>query len=158
MLLFWLPLAAASAHIVEEFFWPGGFTAWYHRTYPEIASSASRRFIFWINAALLFGCFAVGIDQRTSIGPAFFLLFATLLGANGIFHLAATIRMRRYSPGVVTGTLLYIPMALYGAWVLVGAGRISIGAAAGAIAAGASYHFLSRLNHLRRAKAIEAKE
>jgi hypothetical protein len=154
MLLFWFPLAAASAHIVEEFFWPGGFTAWYHRTSPEIATSATPRFIFWINAALLFGCVAVGIDQRASFGPAFFVLFATLLAANGIYHLAATIRLRQYSPGVVTGTLLYIPLAVYGTWALVLAGRISVGAAAIAIALGASYHFLSRLNHLRRARAM----
>jgi hypothetical protein len=35
--------------------------------------------------------------------------------ANGAFHLAATAAHERYAPGVVTGTLLYVP---YGVLVL----------------------------------------
>jgi hypothetical protein len=157
MTLFWAPLVAASAHIFEEFVWPGGFTAWYRGSYPEIAKSASSRFLFWINAALLFGCFSVGVDEKTAIGPAFFLTFCTLLAVNGIFHINATIRMRRYSPGVVTGTLLYIPLAVYGCAALLQRGRISPGMAAVAVAIGSSYHLLSYANHRRRARAITGR-
>lgn len=49
-----------------------------------------------------------------------------------VFHLAPTLRFRRYSPGVITASLLYLPIAL---WVYDGAkrdgvltGRVGIGA------------------------------
>jgi uncharacterized membrane protein HdeD (DUF308 family) len=37
---------------------------------------------------------------------------ALLMLANGAFHLIATIVHREYSPGVMTGTLIYLPMAV----------------------------------------------
>lgn len=151
-LLFWAPLAAATAHVFEEFVWPGGFTRWYHAAYPDIAPSATGRFLFWINAALLFGCFAVGVDRRTPIGPAFFLAMCALLAENGVFHVAATVRMRRYSPGLITGVLFYIPLAVCGYWTLLASSQISIGAAVVAAMVGLSYHALSVLNHRRRAR------
>lgn len=152
MILFWCPLVAASAHIFEEFVWPGGFSAWYHSDQPEIAASASGKFLFWINVALLFGCVAVGVDEKASLGPAFFLAMCTVLAVNGLFHLSATLRTRRYSPGVVTGTLIYLPLAAYGYWAVAGSGRVSAGTALLAGAIGASYHFASHANHRRRAQ------
>ena len=148
--MFWVPLAAASAHIFEEFVWPGGFADWYRRYRPEIAQSVSTTFLVWINAALLFGCFAVGVDAKTPVGPAFFLAMCALLAGNGVFHIFATMKMRRYSPGVVTGTLLYIPMGIYAFWAMLTSGRVSIGTAIAAALIGASYHFVSVANHRRR--------
>jgi hypothetical protein len=153
--MFWFPLAAASAHVFEEFAWPGGFTAWYHRYRPEIARSVSKKFLFWINAALLFGAFSVGMDERTPIGPAFFLTFCALLAGNGMFHLYATLTTRHYSPGVVTGALLYIPLALYGFATLIASGRASISTALVAALIGGSYHFVSVANHRRRSVAAQ---
>ena len=152
MILFWAPLAAASAHVVEEFVFPGGFARWYRAYRPEIAESVTPRFLVAINAALLFGCFAVGVDQNASFGPAFFLAMTALLAENGLFHLAATIRTRRYSPGVITGVALYVPLAAYGSFALVSSGHVSPAIAAVAAAAGASYQFLSVANHRRRAR------
>jgi len=40
------------------------------------------------------------------------LWVGVLMLANAIFHLVATIALRRYSPGVVTGTLLCLPFSL----------------------------------------------
>jgi Protein of unknown function with HXXEE motif len=154
--LFWFPLAAASAHVFEEFVWPGGFTAWYRGYVPEITKSASPRFLFWINVALLFGCLSVAIAEKTPVGPAFFIAMCTLLAVNGVFHLRATVRTHRYSPGVLTGTLLYIPLAIYGYWALITTHRVSIATALLAATLGASYHFLSLANHRRRARNIAA--
>jgi hypothetical protein len=149
--LYWLPFAAASAHIIEEFVWPGGFGNWWRAYHPEIARSASPRFLFWINAALLFGCVSVAVDRNTPIGPAFFLTMCALLACNGVFHLAATLRTRRYSPGVVTGTLFYVPLAAYGFYTLATSGRASAGTMIAAALLGGSYHFVSLANHRRRA-------
>src|SRR5205085_12209201 len=41
-------------------------------------------------------------------------LVAAIAAANGLFHIRATMRTRKYSPGLVTGTLLYIPLAVGG--------------------------------------------
>ncbi|HET7434606.1 MAG TPA: HXXEE domain-containing protein [Thermoanaerobaculia bacterium] len=156
MTLFWLPLAAASAHITEEFVWPGGFGKWYRGYRPEIAPSMTTRFLFWINAALLFGCFAVGVDQKASFGPMFFLAMCAMLAQNGVFHLIATLRARRYSPGVVTGVVAYLPLAAYGYWFLTTRGNVSISDAIVAAAIGLTYPILSLLNHKRRARHIVA--
>lgn len=151
--LFWLPLGAASAHIVEEFVWPGGFADWYRDYHPDFGSSPSPRFLFWINAALLFACVSVGIDAPTPFGPPFFLSLVALLGANGIFHAAAVARTRRYSPGVVTGAALYLPLAAFGFAAMLTSGRASIGTAVVAGAIGGSYQYWSNRNHRRRAAA-----
>jgi hypothetical protein len=156
MSLFWFPLAAASAHVFEEFVWPGGFGPWYRAYRPDIATSMSARFLFWINAALLFACFSVGVDAGTAVGPPFFLAVCALLVENGVFHAVATIRGQRYSPGVVTGVLLYVPLALYGYWTLLRNGRVSPVVAVLAAAVGLSYHALSLLNHRRRARRLAA--
>src|SRR5581483_9494486 len=36
-----------------------------------------------------------------------------VLVTNGLFHLVATVRFREYSPGVITGTLLFLPAGAY---------------------------------------------
>src|SRR6185436_13125868 len=112
------------------------------------------KFLFWINAALLFGAFSVGVDERTVIGPAFFLTFIALLAGNGVFHLYATARTRRYSPGVITGALLYIPLAAIGYATLVRDDRASLATALTAALIGGSYHLVSVANHRRRAARI----
>jgi len=38
--------------------------------------------------------------------------FAALLGLNGVLHTLATMGLGLYSPGTVTGLLLYIPMSV----------------------------------------------
>jgi hypothetical protein len=42
----------------------------------------------------------------------FRLAIASLCGLNGIIHLGASIRARQYVPGLVTGMLLYLPLAV----------------------------------------------
>ena len=150
-LLFWLPLLAASLHIFEEFAWPGGFASWYRAYRPDIAASVSNRFLVWINVALLFVCFSAGVDGPSLYGAALFLTVTALLFANGIFHLVATIQGRRYSPGVITGVVLYLPLAIIGYAIVLQSHRASAGTAVTAIILGASYQFISWSLHRRRA-------
>jgi hypothetical protein len=147
-LLFWIPLLAATLHIVEEFAWPGGFASWYRSYRPDL--DVSSRFLFWINVALLFASFSAGIDGPTEYGAALFLTLAALLFANGIFHLAATIKGRRYSPGVVTGTAFYLPLGIAGYLVVLRLHLATFGTALVAAAIGGSYQFISWAIHRRR--------
>lgn len=165
--LWWAPLGAAALHIVEEFVWPGGFAAW-DRTYrPEIAASITTRLHVIVNAALLYLCFAVAVagqpDGVLTLGgtrmrsvphawaPAAWIGLAALLASNTAFHIAGAMKTRRYSPGIVTGIVLYLPLAVCGYWYFLSTGQISPLTAVIATAVGGSYHMWAALAHRARA-------
>ena len=146
-MLAWLPwtlLPAAAIHMTEEFAFPGGFIAWYKR-YRVDASRITPRFLFILNAALLVVCLNIGFIGRDPIGVAYWLGIAALLGMNGIWDLWASYKSRSYSPGVVTGMLIYVPLAIYGYIAFVRAGKASIRTAAIAAIIGGSYQLWSAL-------------
>ncbi len=153
-LLFWCPLFAAIAHITEEFVWPGGFAGWYRTYHPDIARSISKRYLVVVNGALLFTCLSVGIDRPTTFGPAFLLTVVALLFGNGVFHLFATLRTRSYSPGVVTGVLLYIPLGIVSYVAILREQLASVETAVVAAIVGCSYQMVSVANHRRRERSF----
>jgi hypothetical protein len=144
--LMWAPLMAASLHICEEFVIPGGFAAWYRRYRPD-PSRITRRFLVLINAALLVGCWNVAAIGRNSFGIAYWLTMSAVLCSNGCWHAWASYKTHSYSPGVVTGVLVYVPLAVYGCSQFLLSGAISIWAAAIACIIGGSYHFWSAAYH-----------
>jgi hypothetical protein len=145
--LLWAPLAAACAHIFEEFVWPGGFMNWYREYRGPAAGRITPRFLVLINAALLIGCWDAAAATDTPVRRAFWLAMCAVLAANGCWHLWAAARTRRYSPGVVTGGLLYIPLAAYGFATSIGSGRVSLRTAAISAVIGASYPIWSAVFH-----------
>lgn len=154
-MLSWLPLIAAAAHITEEFVWPGGFTAWYRAYRPSIARSLSTRYLVAVNALLLALCALIplqGLHPRT---VALLLTIVAVLFGNGIFHLYATLRFHRYSPGVVTGVTLYLPLGIYAYGNVLRSGLASPGTAIVAAAMGSAYQFVSVANHRRRERHLE---
>jgi hypothetical protein len=72
------------------------------------------------------------VTRVASKGLVFSLSVASLLFFNGLAHLAGTVRAKRYAPGVISGVLLYLPLALYAFCLCAGAGRLTL--AAGAMA------------------------
>ena len=150
--LMWALLAAASIHICEEFVVPGGFVAWYRRYRPD-PSRITTRFLVIINAALLVGCWNVGAIGRNAIGIPYWLLMSAVLCSNGIWHAWASYKTHSYSPGVVTGVLIYAPLAVYGYSQFLLSGAISIWAAAIACLIGGAYQFLSAMYHRTLKKA-----
>jgi Protein of unknown function with HXXEE motif len=100
-----LPVAYL-AHVAEE--WFGGFLAWTPVTLGyEI--SAGRFAVINGVAIVVFigGTFAA---LRYPATASFGASLAALLGLNGAMHTLAAIGFARYSPGVVTGLLVYIPL------------------------------------------------
>ena len=144
--LLWAPLAAASLHMSEEFLVPGGFLAWY-RGYRADPSRINRRFLAIVNVVLLAVCCDIGLLGRTPLGIAYWLAISALLCSNGIWHLWASYKSRTYSPGVVTGVALYVPLAVFGYSYFVRSGAASPGVAALACAIGGSYQFWSAAYH-----------
>ncbi len=154
----WLagPLVAASLHVFEEFVFPGGFREWYAIYRPEIASSLSVRYLVVVNAILLAVCALVAVAGPSPNGTANWFVLTSILFWNAIFHIRAAIRMRRYSPGVITGVVLYIPLAVVGAFVLLQNKLVPWFVALGCFLVGSGYHAFSLRNHRRRAKAHAA--
>ncbi len=135
----WAPLAAASLHIVEEFVWPGGFAAWDRAYRPAFASTITPRFHIIINGLLLILCYDAGQLGPTPTGVALWLTVSALLAGNAIWHLVGAYKTRRYSPGMVTGLLLYLPLMVWGYVSFLHAGLASYATAIVAFVVGASY-------------------
>ena len=150
--IFWAPLAAAGLHIAEEFVYPGGFAAWYRRYKSGTARSITTRFLVIINVLLLVACYDIGALGPQPIGVAAWLTMMALLAANGMWHLRAAVTTRSYSPGVVTGLSLYVPLAAYGYFRFLRDGQASFSTAAAALLIGASYQLWSNAFHGRRAR------
>ena len=149
--IFWAPLAAAGLHILEEFVYPGGFPTWYRHYKSDTARSITTRFLVIINALLLVACYNIGALGPRPVGVAAWLTMMALLAANAGWHLRAAIKTRSYSPGVVTGLVLYLPLAAYGYFRFLTEGQASLPTAVVACLIGASYQIWSNAFHRRRA-------
>src|SRR5262245_9943242 len=150
--IMWWPLVAAIAHIFEEFAYPGGFAEWDRAYRPAYKASITPRLHLVMNGLLLFACVAVGAAGPTARGVAGWLTLAALLASNAVYHVVGAFKTHRYSPGMVTGLLLYVPMAIYGYVHFLRSHAASSGTAIAAAALGGSYHFWSALGHARRTR------
>jgi hypothetical protein len=153
-LLAWSLAIAAGLHIIEEFVWPGGFKAWWLAYRPGTAGSVSNGFLVGINALLMFMSVAVAfaVQAPRGNGVAAWLTLAALLFSNAIFHIIGAAATRRYSPGMITGSLLYMPFAVIGYVHFLRTGRATAATAVVAAIVGGSYHFISFANHRRRTR------
>ena len=152
--LFWAPLVAAISHIIEEFVYPGGFSDWYIKYRPNIKKSVSKRFLILINVGLLILCYDVGALGPSQFGILAWLVVMALLGSNGIWHLLGVLKTRTYSPGVVTGLLIYIPLTVYGYVYFLTTNQVSIVISILALIIGSSYQMWSNMYHRYRSKAL----
>jgi len=150
----WLPLGAVLLHLFEEFVWPGGFAEWYRWYRPERAASVSTRFLVWINALFVLMALIPGTMGFRPYGVAFWLVVASIAAANGLFHLWAVLRTRRYSPGVVTGCIFYLPLAVFGFVYFWRAGLANVALLLQAAIIGPAYNVYAAWNHRRRAKSL----
>ena len=151
-LLFWAPMGAATLHICEEFVFPGGFLAWDRQYRPQYAKSISVRVCVIMNALLLAMCLQIGLLGATPEGIALWLAIAALVFTNGIYHLRGTVAGKAYSPGVVTGVLLYFPLAIVGYYHFIHSGQATVGHAMVFFMLGGSYPFISAALHRMRSK------
>ena len=152
--LYGTPLVAACLHITEEFFLPGGFAEWDRRYRPEFASSITSRLHIIVNVLLWVLSYDVWAMRHRSTGPLLFLTVAALLFTNAIWHLRGAWKTRSYSPGMATGTLLYIPLAGYGYIHMIQSGAVTVTMALLAFALGGSYPLISTLMHRRRTRSV----
>jgi hypothetical protein len=153
-LFLWFPTLAIAAHLFEEFVWPGGFARWYREYPPGYTAIVSPRFLVLINAAFVGLALLPPLLGATARGLAYWVVVAAIAGANALFHLMATVRTRRYSPGVVTGVALYVPLAVVGAGQLMRLGLVSLATVLQALVIAAAYSVWSSWRHRRHAVAV----
>jgi hypothetical protein len=105
-----------AAHILEE---APGYVRWFNSVVAQGISEAdflpSNVVPFAITAVLA----AVAAYSRRRVPMLVMLLWiANFMFANAVYHIAATLVLRRYSPGVVTATFLYLPYFVWVLWYL----------------------------------------
>jgi hypothetical protein len=97
-------------HCAEEF---PRFPAWATRHF----GATSRPYYVYSHIPLIASVVTTSLLASTSPPGTVWPLLATagqwVLFTNGLFHLVTTILFREYSPGVVTGTLLFFPATAY---------------------------------------------
>jgi len=154
--MLWLPAGAVAAHLIEEFVWPGGFAAWYRHYPPGTNATVTPRFLVTVNAVFVALALMPPVFGATARGLTFWMVVAAIAATNAVFHLFATLRTRTYSPGVITGVLLYLPLAFVGATSLIRDPQVAPGTVAQAIVIALAYQVWSSWNHRRHALTLRA--
>ena len=139
----WALFAAVCLHEFEEFVWPGGFRAWYIGYSPHVEPSMTAHFLIGINALVLVASAMAAAFFASPSMRVLWLAIGSGVAINAVWHLRATLRARRYSPGVVTGALIHVPLVSYAFVHFVRCGWVSPRDALTAAAYGAAYWILS---------------
>lgn len=104
--MYWLPVAVFLPHVAEEW---SEFPAWATRHF----GATSRAYYVYSHVALIaaevFICRRAASGAADSTWPLLATAVQVVLATNALFHLTTTFLFREYSPGVVTGTLLFLP-------------------------------------------------
>ena len=105
-LIFWAALIAYAIHILEEFFYD--WKSW--------AQNVLKLQVEWsgfyvVNTVVLFigvACASIGWSY-----PALALVFPALMLINGVFfHILPIIVTRKFSPGLITALVLFMPIGI----------------------------------------------
>jgi hypothetical protein len=114
----WLMPAAYFLHIVEEYV--GGFPAWVtqdvHGSFDDTAFAVNNVAFMLVLLTLVY----VNYRKSTALRGVLLMVFASAnLFWDALFHLFMTPILDRYSPGLVTAMLLYYPICILVAAVVI---------------------------------------
>lgn len=124
---YWFSLPLYMIHQFEEYVYPGGFKEDLNKILlGENASGEvlTEKRAFFINIVFIWSLTPVLITLGKiailgELAIIFPTVLMTLVAFNGFIHLGATIRFKRYNPGVIVSVVGNIPLGLY---VLIGLG------------------------------------
>jgi hypothetical protein len=108
--MYWIPAVVFLIHVAEEFPY---FPQWATRHF----GATSRA--WYVYSHIVLGLIAVVVCARAQVaGPeTLWPVLATslqwVLATNSIFHIVTTVLFREYSPGLFTGTALFLPATVY---------------------------------------------
>jgi hypothetical protein len=130
--LLWLLPLAYALHILEE--WFGGFPEWI----ALIAGSPLPRGSFIATNTIAMAAMVAAILAATTREASGWMgiAAASVLFVNAFAHLFGSIATRAYSPGLITGIVVYLPIAglvLLRAWSQAGRGAFTLGMVVGVL-------------------------
>jgi hypothetical protein len=109
----WLFPLTYLFHAAEELWGGVGFPAWVSAF---AGISVAPELFLRLNAMFLMGMVAVVFLARAVPGAGWIVVtLAVSVALNGLLHVAGTLLTRSYSPGVVTGLVLWVPLGLFAA-------------------------------------------
>lgn len=108
----WAFPVAVTLHNLEEAIWLPGF--WAERSWHLPVNAIEFRIGATLTAglacALTYLSIRYGARSAATYGWA---IFSTIMLLNAIWHLAATLYLRAYAPGVVTAVFVVLPVTIY---------------------------------------------
>lgn len=107
-------------HIAEEFWGGEGFLSWNARATGAVFSVT--KFFTLVTVGFLLVLIGVLLARRYPKMRWIISALATIFVINGFSHLIATLTQHRYSPGLVSGLLLWIPFSI---WILFAERRVT---------------------------------
>jgi len=153
LLVFALPISF-GLHVMEEFIFPGGGPDWFRAARPQFSGQYTDAYFFRINAIPLALAFLVTLGTFdfaggfTYFGIRAWLAFVSFQGFNVLFfHVLGMIRTKRYSPGIVTGLVLFVPLVVIAFSHLLRTGVVDVFSAI--VAIGIGYAVLAVLDHIK---------
>lgn len=107
---YWLPLIVFIPHMVEEY---PRFPAWATRHFGATSRAWYVYSHIFLVAIAVPVCLWAGNASSQGWGRIVGTALMITLAMNGVFHVVTTLIFREYSPGVLTGTLLFFPATGY---------------------------------------------
>jgi hypothetical protein len=135
--------AAIMLHVTEEFLFPGGFIEWYAEFRPPKTQGVRPDYLVWINTLMMGVCVLPLYYGETRHGVGVWYAVAAIAAINACFHILGVFALKKYSPGVITGVFLYIPLFVAGSWYLLSSGNISWSRAILFLGIAVGYHVFS---------------
>jgi hypothetical protein len=107
----WLALPASYfAHLGEEWWGGEGFASWTERVVGAPVSET--RFIIVNSVAAPLFVLGTVLAIRKPSWAWFVVTFGTIMLINGTLHVLGSVGSASYSPGVITGLALYLPLGI----------------------------------------------
>ena len=106
--LLWLFPPAYLAHLAEEVWGGEGFSLWLGRILGQPLPFAS--FVAINTVAFVLLILGTAAAARRESRGWIAVAVATVVSINALLHLAGSVVTRTYSPGLVTGIVLYLPL------------------------------------------------
>ncbi|HUQ34564.1 MAG TPA: HXXEE domain-containing protein [Pyrinomonadaceae bacterium] len=104
----WLFPISYLVHIAEEYW--GGFPSWIARFWG--VESSLNNFLSWNGGAWVVMTLGVAVALKTKSYRWLLVSFATVVLINGVVHALASVLTRSYSPGLISGLLLFVPLGI----------------------------------------------
>jgi hypothetical protein len=106
--LLWLFPIAYLAHLAEEFWGGPGFPAWFAHFAGRPLPVSAFVGINTVAFALMLAGTVMAIRRERAGWAA--VAIATVVTINALLHAAGSVTTRTYSPGLITGVVLYLPL------------------------------------------------